>query len=122
MSSHAKPYHLIRTDRLPSKSGIIKDLAGSVFVALIILAGFCSLVGGCAITPQIVTTEVVKTADGFTIKSPKDVDAAFFQAGPVIYARYKSSGNAEAIKAGSQEAAQRAAAVAKLAEAAASLR
>lgn len=108
-----------QSDPLPSKRGILTNLACSLLIACVMLLMF----GGCgAIAPQIVTTEVIKTADGFTIKSPKDVDAAFFQAGPVIYARYKSSGNEAAIKAGSEEAAQRAAAVGKLAEAAASLR
>ena len=82
-----------------------------------------ALLAGCkAITPQIVTTRVTKTADGFTIESPKDISATFYQAPDgTISATYDSKGNTEAIKAGSAEAAARAAAVAKLAEAAAAL-
>lgn len=82
-----------------------------------------AILSGCkAITPQIVTTRVTKTADGFTVESPKDISATFYQAPDgSLFATYDSKGNSEAIKAGSAEASARAAAVAKLAEAAAAL-
>lgn len=148
MSTYAKPYHSLDANKKPSKwkniapnrwqwtgeswvdevyncepvakNNTARNLVGSLMVSAVILA-FVLAIGGCAITPQIVTTEVTKTADGFTIKSPKDVDATFYSIGPAIYLRYKSTGNSEAIKAGSAEASGRAAAVAKLAEAAATL-
>jgi hypothetical protein len=82
-----------------------------------------ALLSGCYITPQIVTTKVTKTADGFTIESPKDIKATFHQAPDgTITATYESRANSDALAAGSAESAARAAAVAKLAEAAASLR
>ena len=91
----------------------------SLGVCLVLLA-----LSGCKfITPQIVTTRVTKTADGFTIESPKDIKATFHQAPDgTITATYESRANSDALAAGSAESAARAAAVAKLAEAAASLR
>ena len=109
-----------QSDPLPSRRGTARNLVGLLMVSALVLA-FALALGGCAITPRIVTTEVTKTADGFTIKSPKDVDATFYSIGPAIYLHYKSTGNSEAIKAGSAEAEGRSAAVGKLAEAAATL-
>jgi hypothetical protein len=85
---------------------------------------FALVLSGCQlVTPQIVTTKVTKTADGFTIESPKDIKASFHQAPDgTITATYESRANSDALAAGSAESAARAAAVAKLAEAAASLR
>jgi len=84
---------------------------------LIILSG-CQL-----ITPQIVTTRVTKTADGFTIESPKDIKATFKQSPDgSITATYESRANSDALAAGSAESQARAAAIAKLAEAAAALK
>lgn len=85
---------------------------------------FALALSGCKLaTPQIVTTRVIKTADGFTIESPKDIEATFHQSPDgTISATYKSKGNESAIKAGAEESAARAAAVARLAEAAASLK
>jgi hypothetical protein len=90
-------------------------------IALLIIA--LALSGCQLVTPQIVTTKVTKTADGFTIESPKDIKASFHQAPDgTITATYESRANSDALAAGSAESAARAAAVAKLAEAAASLR
>jgi hypothetical protein len=89
-----------------------------LFIIVMALSG-CQLV-----TPQIVTTKVTKTADGtITIESPKDIKASFHQSPDgTITATYESRANSDALAAGSAESAARAAAVAKLAEAAASLR
>lgn len=85
---------------------------------------FALALSGCQLaTPQIVTTRVIKTADGFTIESPKDIKATFHQSPDgTISATYESRGNESAIKAGAEESAARAAAVARLAEAAAALK
>jgi len=83
----------------------------------------CLAASGCAITPKVVTTEITKNADGtWVIKSPKDVDASYYQLGQFTSIRYKSRSSDEAIKSAAAESASRAAAVAKLAEAAASLK
>ena len=79
---------------------------------------------GCKlVTPQIVTTRVTKTADGFTIESPKDIKATFRQSPDgTISATYESRANPDAVAAGAAESQARAAAVGKLAEAAAALK
>jgi len=95
-------------------------LYGASFIAAVL----CSIsLSGCYMTPQIVTTRVTKTSDGFTIESPKDIKATFKQSPDgSITATYESRANSEALAAGSAESANRAAAVGKLAEAAASLK
>jgi hypothetical protein len=79
---------------------------------------------GCQlVTPKVITTEIRKTTDGFEIISPKDTDV-FFMGKPdgVFVFRYNAKANSDALAAGSAEYAARAAAIAKLAEAAASLK
>jgi hypothetical protein len=89
--------------------------------ALLLIA--LALSGCQLVTPKIVTTKVTKTADGFTIESPKDIKASFHQAPDgTITATYESRANSDALAAGSAESAARAAAIAKLAEAAAALK
>jgi hypothetical protein len=90
------------------------------FVLILIVA---SLSGCHVITPRIVTTEIRKTDKGFEIISPKDTDV-FFAGKPDghFVFRYTAKASPDALQAGSQEAANRSAAVGKLAEAAAALK
>jgi len=85
---------------------------------------FLLIASGCqVITPRVITTEIRKTKDGFEIISPKDTDV-FFMGKPdgAFVFRYNATANSDALAAGSAESAARAAAIAKLAEAAASLK
>jgi len=106
-----------------SSKRVAVELLGSILVAGLALAFLLSLSGCTLITPKVITTEIRKTENGFEIISPKDTDV-FFLGNPKtnFLFRYKAVASPEALAAGSAESANRAAAVGKLAEAAASLK
>ena len=85
----------------------------------------CLAASGCAITPQVVTTEIERTPTGFRIVSPKDVTVKGLKIaadGTMSVQSWEAKASPETLAASAAESASRAAAVAKLAEAAASLR
>jgi hypothetical protein len=106
-----------------SPKRIAIELLGSLLIAGLALAFLLSMSGCTLITPKVITTEIRKTENGFEIISPKDTDA-FFMGKPDgwFLFRYSAKASPEALAAGSAESANRAAAVGKLAEAAASLK
>ena len=80
---------------------------------------------GChVITPRIVTTEIERTEHGFRIVSPKDttIKGLRLKGDSLEVDVYEAKASPDALTAGSVEAANRSAAVGKLAEAAAALK
>jgi len=93
------------------------------FFITITLILFCLFGFGCYLTPSIVTTEIEKTDKGFKLISPKDTSILYLKApdGTTLIG-YKATASDTALAAGSAESQARAAAIAKLAEAAAALK
>ena len=92
----------------------------TLFVALVIALSGCHV-----ITPRIVTTEIERTEHGFRIVSPKDTTIKGLKLAPdgsLSVDEYTATASHDALQAGSIEAANRSAAVGKLAEAAAALK
>lgn len=91
-----------------------------------ILAAILAIFSGChVITPRIVTTEIERTEHGFRIVSPKDTTIKGLRLAPdgsLSVDEYTATASPDALQAGSIEAANRSAAVGKLAEAAAALK
>lgn len=84
---------------------------------------FALALSGCAITPRVVTTEIRKTDKGFEIISPKDTKVQFAgNPSGYFWFSYDAHASADALTAGAAESQARAAAVARLAEAAAALK
>lgn len=83
------------------------------------------LLSGCAITPQVVTTQIERTPDGFRITSPKDVTVKGLRMTPdgtLSVESWEAKASPDTLAASAAESAARAQLVGKLAEAAASLR
>ena len=90
----------------------------------ILILIFASLSGCHVITPRIVTTEIERTEHGFRITSPKDttIIGLALVGSDLTVDYYEAKASPDALQAGSQEAANRSAAVGKLAEAAAAIK
>lgn len=100
----------------------LHQLLFDVFLALAIISTFT---GCAALTPQVVTTEIERTPDGFRIVSPKDVTVKGLRIAPdgtLSVDEWQAKASPETLAAGAAEAASRAEAVGKLATAAAALR
>lgn len=91
---------------------------------LLLPAILASLSGCHVITPRIVTTEIERTEHGFRIVSPKDttIKGLRLEGANLSVDSYEAKASPDALQAGSIEAANRSAAVGKLAEAAAALK
>ena len=107
-----------------SRQRIAVELAGSLLIAGLALAFLVSLSGCQLITPQVITTEIERTEHGFRIVSPKDttIKGLRLNGNGLEVDEYTAKASPEALAAGAAESQARAAAVGKLAEAAAALK
>lgn len=108
-----------------SPKRVAVELLGNLLVAGLALAFVCALTSGCQlITPKVITTEIERTEHGFRIVSPKDttIKGLRLEGANLSVDSYEAKANPEALAAGTAESASRAAAVGKLAEAAAALK
>lgn len=101
----------------------LHQLLFDVSVAVIVLVLFLAVSGCQLVTPRIVTTEIERTEHGFRIVSPKDttIKGLRLEGSNLSVDLYEAKASPDALAAGTAEAGARAAAVGKLAEAAAAL-